>query len=155
MTATDGVVVRLEGDHAWVRVEGAGNACGACAQKGGCQSAGLGSVLDGVLGQAPATQLLRLPNTIHARPGDAVVVCAVEGAVLRAVWLAYGIPLLLALAGAMILNALTGSELAAVAGLLCGLLGGYFVMRRTSLARLDSGRSEPILSINFKRIREV
>ncbi len=152
MSKTDGVVVRLEGDHAWVRVESAGNACGVCAQKGGCQSAGMGSVLDGVLGQAPAAQLLRLPNPIHARPGDAVVVCAVEGAVLRAVWLAYGIPLVLALAGAMILNALTGSELAAAVGLVCGLIGGYFVMRSKGL---DSGRPEPIFSINFKRIQEV
>ncbi|MDP1605461.1 MAG: SoxR reducing system RseC family protein [Rhodocyclaceae bacterium] len=151
MTETAGVVVRLEGDHAWVRAEGAGSACGACEQQGGCQSAGMGSVLDGVLGRGQAKQLLRLPNTIRARPGDTVVVCAAEGAVLRAVWLAYGIPLVLALAGAIIFSALTGSELAAVAGMLIGLLGGYFVMRRSGL---DSGRPEPILSINFKRIRE-
>lgn len=150
MTETAGVVVRLEGDHAWVRAEGAGSACGACEQRGGCQSAGMGSVLDGVLGRGQAPRLLRLPNRIHARPGDAVVVCAAEGAVLRAAWLAYGIPLLMALAGAIALNLLTGSELAATAGMLAGLLGGYFVMRRRGLDSLDSSRAEPILSMNFK-----
>ncbi|MDO8959953.1 MAG: SoxR reducing system RseC family protein [Rhodocyclaceae bacterium] len=153
MNATDGVVVRLEGDHAWVRAAGAGSACGACERQGGCQSSGMGSVLDGVLGRGEATRLLRLPNTIHARPGDAVVVCAAEGAVLSAVWLAYGIPLLLALAGAIVGKLLTGSELAAVAGLLAGLFGGYLIMRHRGLDSLDSARSEPILSINFKRIQ--
>jgi len=154
MNATDGVVVRLEGDHAWVRAAGAGSACGACERQGGCQSSGMGSVLDGVLGRGEATRLLRLPNTIHARPGDAVVVCAAEGAVLSAVWLAYGMPLLLALAGAIALDWLTGSELAAVAGLLAGLFGGYLIMRRRGRDGLDSGRAEPILSINFKCVRE-
>ena len=149
MTETNGVVVRLEGDHAWVRAEGAGNACGACERKGGCQSAGMGSVLDGVSGRKQST-LLRLPNTIRARPGDAVVICASDGAVLRAVWLAYGIPLSLALAGAIVLSWLTGSELAAAAGMVAGLLGGYFFMRHHGSKRLDPNRAEPILSINFK-----
>jgi sigma-E factor negative regulatory protein RseC len=153
MNATDGVVVRLDGDHAWVRAVGAGSACGACERQGGCQSSGMGSVLDGVLGRGQATQLLRLPNTIHARVGDAVVVCAAEGAVFSAVWLAYGIPLLLALAGAIVGKLLTGSELAAVAGMLAGLCGGYLIMRRHGPGSLDSARAEPILSINFKRIQ--
>lgn len=151
MTEANGVVVRLEGDHAWVRAEGAGSACGACERKGGCQSAGMGSVLDGLLGSQQTPRLLCLPNTIHARQGDAVVICASEGAVLRAVWLAYGIPLLLALAGAILLNFLTGSELAAAAGMIAGLVGGVFIMRRRGVHGLDFNRTEPILSINFKR----
>jgi sigma-E factor negative regulatory protein RseC len=151
MTETDGVVVRLEGDQAWVRAAAAANACGACERKGGCQGSGMGSVLDSFLGNRQATRLLRLPNTIHARQGDAVVICASEGAVLRAVWLAYGIPLLLALAGAILLNFLTGSELAAVAGMIAGLVGGVSIMRRRGVHGLDANRTEPILSINFKR----
>jgi sigma-E factor negative regulatory protein RseC len=146
MIENNGVVERLEGDYAWVRAEGAGAACGACASKGGCHSANSGSVLDGALGQ-PA-RLLRLINTIQARPGDAVVIHAADGTVLRAVWLAYGVPLLLALAGAMIFVALTGSDLAAVMGMLSGLFGGYLIMRHSGLS---SARGEPILSISFKR----
>ncbi|MBA3033482.1 MAG: SoxR reducing system RseC family protein [Gammaproteobacteria bacterium] len=150
MTETNGVVVRLEGDHAWVRAEGAGSACGSCGQKGGCQSVGMGSVLDGLPGSQQTTRLLYLPNTIHARQGDVVVICASEGALLRAVWLAYGIPLLLALAGAIALSWLTGSEVAAAAGMVAGLLGGFFFMRHRGFKCLDPNRTEPILSINFK-----
>jgi len=146
MIENAGMVVRLEGDYAWVRAEGAGAACGACASKGGCQSAASTSVLDGALGQ-PA-RLLRLANTIQARPGDAVVICVAEGTVLRAVWMAYGVPLLLALAGAMIAVALTGNEVVSVAGMLFGLFCGYLIMRRSGFA---PGRAEPILSISFKR----
>lgn len=145
MTEGDGVVVRLEGEYAWIRAAGAGNACGACARKEGCKTAGTGTVLDGSLAQ-PA-RLLRLLNTIQARPGDAVVICVADGVVLRAVWLAYGVPLLLALAGAMLAGALTGSEVLAGIGLLVGLTGGFVFMQRS---RIGSGRAEPILSINFK-----
>ncbi len=147
MIENAGVVVRLEGDYAWVQAEGEGAACGACASKGGCQSAATASVLEGALGQ-PARRLLRLANTIQARPGDAVVICVADGIVLRAVWLAYGVPLLLALAGAMVFVSVTGSELAAVTGMLCGLFGGYLIMRRSGFS---PGRAEPVLSMNFKR----
>lgn len=146
MTETDGVVVRLEGNHVWVRAAGAGNPCGACSRKAGCASSGSGSVLDGASGES--ARLMRFINTIHARPGDTVAICMADGMVLRAVWLAYGIPLFLALAGAMLAIALTGSEAIAVAGLLLGLFAGFLFLRHRGL---DSGRSEPILSINFKR----
>jgi sigma-E factor negative regulatory protein RseC len=152
MIESDGVVVRVDGDYVWVRTDGPGNACGACASKEGCQSSGSVAVLDGMHGRSG--RLLRLANTIQAHPGDAVVVCASDGIVLRAVWLAYGVPLLLALAGAMIAVALTGSEVASVAGMLCGLLGGYLIMRQAGMASLGSSgssRAEPILSISFKR----
>jgi sigma-E factor negative regulatory protein RseC len=143
MIESDGVVVRIEGEYAWIRAEGAGSACGACSRKEGCHG---GSVLDGALGQP--VRLLRLVNTIQARPGDAVVISVADGVVLRAVWLAYGIPLVLALLGAMLALALVGSELATVAGTLLGLFGGYLIMRNKGI---DSGRKDPILSLNFKR----
>ena len=149
MTETDAVVVRLEGDHAWVRAAGAGSACGACSHKEGCPSSASGAVLDGVSGQP--SHLMRLANTIHARPGDAVVIRMADGMMLRAVWQAYGLPLLLALAGATVAIALTGSEPIAMAGVLLGLLAGFLFMRGRGL---DSGRSEPILSISFKRVSQ-
>ncbi len=146
MIENDGVVVRLEGDYAWVRAEGAGHACGACARKDGCNRADAGSLLDGA--PAQSARLLRLANTIQARPGDAVVISAADGIVLRAVWLAYGIPLLMSLAGAMGASALTGNEVAPVAGMLFGLFAGYLITRRRGLS---SSQAEPILSISFKR----
>jgi positive regulator of sigma E activity len=149
MNETSGTIVRLEGDYAWVRAEEAGKACGGCAQRGSCSNFSLGSLLDGTAAQAGQGRLLRLPNTIHARPGDAVVIRAAEGMVLRAVWRAYGLPLLLGLAGAMAGKAWFGGEVAALLGMLAGLAGGFLLMRRKGL---DSTSTEPILSIGFKRL---
>lgn len=141
MNESDGVVVRVDGDYAWVRVAGPGQACGACASRSACATA------DAALGGA-APQLLRLPNPIQARPGDAVVIRAADGAVLRAIWHAYGVPLLLAMAAALGLFELTGSEAGAALGLLLGLGGGFLLLRR----RRAAAHGEPILSIGFKNV---
>ncbi|MDP1653103.1 MAG: SoxR reducing system RseC family protein [Rhodocyclaceae bacterium] len=148
MTESDGIVVRLDGEYAWVQAAGPGPACGSCAQKGGCSTSGMGSILDDASGKARKTQLLCLPNTIHARPGDEVVIRVADGIVLKAVWRAYGIPLVFALAGAMLAVFLTGSDLVAIAGMLLGLVAGFLLLR---VSGLDSSRSEPILSIAFKQ----
>lgn len=152
MNETDATVVRLEGKYAWVEAAGPGAACGSCAQRGGCSSSGMGNVLDEPSGKARKPQLLRLPNTIHARPGDAVVIRADDGMVLKAVWQAYGVPLLLALCGALLATGLTGSELASVAGMLLGLAAGFVLVRvKWKGPGLDSSGSEPILSMGFKQ----
>lgn len=147
MNETSGVVVRLEGDYAWVRAAAAGKACGACSQRQGCAGANLGVALDG-MGEG-RERLLRLPNTISAHPGDVVVIRAAEGAVLRAVWLAYGMPLLLGLLGALAGQAWFGGEVFALLGMLAGLAAGFLLMRHKGLV---SSRTEPILSIGFKRL---
>lgn len=148
MNQMEAVVVRLEGQDAWVRAAGPGAACGGCAQSGSCAHGAVGETLDQALGKGRKPLLIRLPNTIGARPGDAVVIHAADGMVLRAVWLAYGIPLLLALAGALVANALTGSEPLALAGLLSGLAAGMLWLCRHGL---EARRREPILSMDFKR----
>lgn len=139
MNESDGVVVRIEGDFAWIRPASPGHACGACANRSGCAASA------GLLTGAAAPGLLRLPNVIHARPGDAVVIRAADGVILGAVWRVYAIPLLLALGGAMLMSYLTGSEGAALAGMLLGLAGGFLALRR------DRRRAaEPNLTIAFK-----
>jgi positive regulator of sigma E activity len=149
MNETAGTIVRLEGDYAWVRAEEAGKACGGCAQRGSCSSFSVGNLLDGKAARDGQGRLLRLPNTIHARPGDAVVIRAAEGMVLRAVWRAYGLPLLLGLGGALAGQAWFGGEVSALFGMLAGLAGGFLLLRRKGL---DSACAEPILSIGFKRL---
>jgi len=67
--------------------------------------------------------------------------------VLRAVWLAYGIPLLLALGGALLVSHLTGSEPLAAAAVPAGLAAGVLLMRRW---RLESRNTQPILSLGLK-----
>jgi len=147
MNESDGVVVRLEGHYAWVQAAGPGSACGGCARKDGCNTSGLGTVLDDATGKTRKPQLLRLPNAIHAQPGDAVVIRAADGLVLQAIWRAYGMPLALAFCGALLAVSLTNSELASIAGVLSGLGAGFLLNRRKGLA---STQAEPMLTIGFK-----
>ncbi len=146
MNEIEATVVRIEGEYAWVRAAGSGSACGACAQQGSCSSAGIENLPDA--GSKTRQQLLRLINTIHAVPGDSVVIRAPDGMVLRAVWLAYGIPLLLGLGGAMVAAAVWSGGLASLAGLFAGLASGFFLVRRCGP---EAGRGEPMLSLRFKQ----
>lgn len=140
-TDVDAVVVRLDGDHVWVRTDSPGHACGGCARRDGCHTPSLlGSVMDG-----QRSGLLRLPNAIAARPGDAVVVYVPEATMWRAIGLAYGLPLVLALAGMLVAKSLFASDLAAMTGLLLGLFAGWLPMRLTK-----SRRGELVPSIRFK-----
>lgn len=133
MNEIDGVVVRIEGDHAWVRTQGAGSACGACASRDGCSSSGEGTA-------AGKEKLLRLPNPIHAHAGDRVTIRAEAGAVWRAVRAAYLMPLLLAVGLAMVAARLTGDDAFAALGLLVGLLAGFAVLKIRGQACNSAGQ---------------
>jgi sigma-E factor negative regulatory protein RseC len=143
MNEAGALVVRVEGDQAWVRLEPQGGSCGACRQRSGC---GLAAGFDTA---ATDGELLRLPNAIHARAGDRVVVCAAAGEVLRAAWRAYGVPLLLGMLAAAGGMALTGSDVGAGLGMLGGLVAGVLLMRRR---QLDFHGGKPILTLRFKNM---
>lgn len=145
MNQTEAIVVRLEGRYAWVQALGPGHACRGCAQSDSCGSSRLAAG-QGELG-ARKPLLIRLPNTIGARPGDAVTIRAADGAVLRAAWLAYGMPLLLALVSALAVKAWIGSEIATFIAMLFGLGAGILLLHWHGL---ESQRREPILSLDFK-----
>lgn len=137
MNEIDGVVVRVEDGFAYVSTTGVASACGSCASRGGCGSA------DG----EKKIQVLRLPNPIHARAGDRVVIQAAQGAVLRAVGWVYLLPLLLAVIGAAGLLAATGDEAFALLGLLVGLVAGFLGVR---WRQPGCHAQSQILSIAFK-----
>lgn len=145
MNRTDAIVVRLEGHYAWVQALGPGSACGGCAQSESCGASRLATDRTELSGRKAL--LIRLPNTIGARPGDAVIIRAADGTVLRAAWLAYGMPLLLALAAALAVKAWIGSEIATFIAMLFGLGAGILLLRWHGL---ESQRREPILSMDFK-----
>jgi positive regulator of sigma E activity len=147
MNEMEAWVVRLEGADAWVQATGPGPACGACSQKTGCAGSDKGALLSDAASKARQGVLLRLPNAIRARPGDAVLVRAADGMVIKAVWRAYGIPLVLGLLGAALGFGLAGDDMAALLGLLAGLLAGVVLLR---LRGLEASSGEPILSMCFK-----
>lgn len=149
MNETPGVVVRVEGDRAWVRTEPPEGGCGSCAQRGGCASASAsnGNLLDGLIGNDKQSRLLCLPNSIGAGPGDQVMVRAADGTVLAAVGRVYGIPLILGMMCAIFTLMLVDDEFLAFAALLLGLGSGFFALGRRGQG-LTSG--EPILTLAFK-----
>ena len=121
-----GVVSRLDGAYAWVDVA-AMPGCGNCKTQEACGS--------GLLGLSAASRQFRLLNTTGVRAGDAVTVALPDGGVFRAALLAYLMPLLLGLGGAVLGMAGGGSDAHAGIGLLAGLGSGWWLMRRLSPGR--------------------
>jgi sigma-E factor negative regulatory protein RseC len=123
-----GVVRALDGGDALVEVEQGG--CGRCHEEGGCG----GQQLTQMFCSGPKSY--RAENTIGASVGDRVVVATSPGSVRRTANLAYGIPLLGAIGGALAgtpLGGDMGAMLGAAGGLLLAL--GYVRLR----TRQDNG----------------
>jgi sigma-E factor negative regulatory protein RseC len=128
VTESEAVVTRLDGDHVWVELS---SNCSSCAGSGGC------GLSDGK-GKRPQ----RIRNTVGAQVGDKVLLTIPDGAVLRAVFFCYALPLgcaLLAAAGGMSL----GGEIGSIVGAIAGLAVGWFGLRRF-------GQREPAPEIQLK-----
>lgn len=117
------VVVAVDERHVTIRVEESG--CGRCHQAGGCGGNPLGKLFC----QTPRT--FRIANDGNYVVGARVRVGVVDGAIGQSVWLAYGIPLLAVLTGAVI-GSLVYGEAGAIAGAALGLLGGWFSLRHAN-----------------------
>jgi len=68
-------------------------------------------------------------NTLNLRVGDQVSMAVAEGMIFRAVLASYGIPLVLAMGGALAGQWLAGDGIAAL-GTLIGLTIGFLLLRR-------------------------
>ena len=143
MMDQEAIVVRVEGDHAYVEVGGTGGGgCGRCHETGACQS--------GVLGQLfnSKPRQFCIANRIGAIPGDRVVVVVAEGATLRAALLTYVMPVLSILLGAAAGTALgeaagnndASTAMGALAGLAIGVLAGL-TLRRARIGKI----AEPVI----------
>lgn len=118
MNEAQGVVERVEGALAWVRLTGRAGGCGRCDEPGGCRSTGLAYAL-----KAP-DEVFAVQNGIDVRPGELVRLRMAEGAPLRGALLGYGLSVGLLLVGAALGSTLGNSEaqdLTAAAGGLAGL----------------------------------
>ena len=101
------VVRALDGEEAIVEVEQGG--CGRCHEEGGCG----GQQLTQMFCSSPRTY--RVGNAGGAQVGDRVTVAIAAGSVRRTANLAYGIPLLACIAGAIV-GMMIGGDLWAMAG---------------------------------------
>lgn len=135
MSDSEALVARVEGDDAWLDVCKPAD-CENCDSSDGC---GLGR----------GKRLQRVRNTIGARVGDIVIVTVPGGAVLKAAFFSYLLPLAAALLGATVGMKLAG-ESGALIGVLVGLVLGIAALRVAS-GRLAAG-GEPLLAMRIKPV---
>lgn len=117
------VVRALDGSEAIVEVESGG--CGRCHEKGGCGGQHLTQMF------CAGQKTYRADNPLGAEIGDRVTIAIAAGAVRRTANLAYGLPLL-----AIISGALTGSTIGGDGGAVLGAvialgLALYYVRYRS------------------------
>lgn len=93
MTESEAVVLRVESDQAWVRIQ-PHTPCGNCDPETGCKSVAMSRMF------SRGKQEFRVGNVLHAVPGDMVRVAVADGLLLRSALLGYGLPLCLLLVGA-------------------------------------------------------
>ncbi len=118
-----GVVRAVHGRQAEVAVDEGG--CGRCHEAGGCGGQNLGRMFAG----APRTY--RVDNSLGVAVGERVTIAIAAGSVRRAANLAYGVPLLAAIAGALVGNALLGDP-GSIGGALLAFAGALLHVRRRS-----------------------
>lgn len=119
--------VRHTGDG-WADVEVTQGGCGRCYEQGGCG----GQHLTQMFCRGP--RHFQVKNDLDAQVGEEVVVAVEAGTVRRSANLAYGLPLVVLFAGAVIGSWLGGDQVA-ILGAFGGLLLGFmFLIRKSRLS---------------------
>lgn len=128
-------VVAVEPGAAWLEMEPTAG-CASCAAKNGC----------GVpkASQAAGRQRFRLEDHFGARLGDRVVVGIPESALLNASALAYAVPVLGMIVGAVAAGAAGGGDGVAALAALAGLAAGLLVSRFRAARLAAAGRLSPV-----------
>ena len=120
-------VIQTASDGVWVQaVEPSG--CGTCGGQG-CSSRRIAELF-----QRKPRQFL-VDCDLALAPGDRVVVGIANGSVLQSALRAYGLPLGLMLAGALLAKAIQPGDGSAVAGMLIGGVVGWLIARGGRTAR--------------------
>ncbi|MBI3431558.1 MAG: SoxR reducing system RseC family protein [Hydrogenophilales bacterium] len=120
-------VIRTASDGVWVQaVEPSG--CGTCGGQG-CSSRRIAELFQ----RKPRNFLVDCDLALA--PGDRVVVGIADGSVLRSALRAYGLPLGLMLAGALLAQAVLPGDGSALAGMLIGGAAGVLAARGGRAAR--------------------
>lgn len=129
-----GIVRALDGQQADVEVEQGG--CGRCHEKGGCGGQSLTRMF------ASGPRRYRVDNQFGAAVGEQVTIAIANGTVRRAANLAYGVPLLAGIAGALVGTGLFGDPGGMLGALLAFLLAMIFV-RHYSKNRSGNSSEHP------------
>lgn len=129
-------VVALDEDGAWLEIETSGS-CGGCSARSGC----------GVAGNAKSArnrQRFFMANDFGGRIGERVVIGIPESMLLRASALAYAIPVLAMVGGAVAAGGLGAGDGGAALGGLAGLAAGLGFAQLHAKRLAASGRLAPV-----------
>lgn len=136
-------VVKTASDGIWVQaVEPSG--CGTCGGQG-CSSRRIAELFQ----RKP--RLFLVDCDLSLSPGDRVVVGIDHGSVLKSAWRAYGLPLSMMLAGALLAQAVRPGDGAALVGLLTGGVVGWLVTRNGRTARPVVLRREDVNLFHMRK----
>lgn len=131
-----GKVRAVDGHEAIVEVEQGG--CGRCHEKGGCGGQHLTQML------CAGNKTYRVDNPDGAAVGDFVTIAIAAGAVRRSANLAYGLPLV-----AVIVGAVAGMQVAgdpgAIAGGGLGLFFAWLTVRRVAAPGIVNSQVRPYI----------
>ena len=131
MIRSEGTVIEFDpsSNEVWVEIPQRAPACGSCISSGACHT--------GLSGNG-GTRRYKMLNRIDAKVGDRVSFGVAEGTLLRASWVSYLLPAILAIVFAVLGQSASG-EFGAIAGTLGGLVIGFFWLRRAELLAQQSG----------------
>lgn len=136
-------VVSVQGDQIWVETKRK-SVCGTCSARKGCGTASL----EQLFGRR-RTQMM-VSTSLPVKTGDEVILGIEESTLLRGSLLLYGLPLLLLIAGAIVMSyAIPGAgELYVISGAVTGLiLGLYLVAGYSRKLRLNPRYHPTILRV--------
>lgn len=137
MIEAKGIVTALDGEYAFVRMDDAG--CGRCHEPGGCGGVNIGKML------CTTPQVFRVLNPDQTTIGQRVGVTIPDGVVRKSALLAYGIPLLMLLAGACFGTAMAG-DIGALSGAGVGLVASFPLLRFVQVKSSASRQFQPYIA---------
>lgn len=125
MIENEAVVIRVESEHAWVRIR-PHSPCGSCDPETGCKTVAMTRLFRG------NNQEFRVRNPLQAKEGDQVRVAIADGLLLRSALWGYGLPLSLLFTGAVAgYFAFPGShqDLATFVGAVTGMVAALLLLK--------------------------
>lgn len=131
MIEEPGTVVGLDEQFIWIETVRL-SSCSACSAQSGCGQAVLGKLIDQQ--KQGQKNLVRLPRTENTsiEIGQSVILGIPEDALIRASFLAYGVPVSALLVGAGVAQALGWSDLMVAAAAIVSLAGSLFWVNKKS-----------------------
>lgn len=136
LTQETAIVSFIKGDHAYLKTNSTSTTCGSCASKSGCANVNFFS------SNLKSAYSIRVPNHLHLKAGDSVILSMPSNTLLLATLLMYVFPLVLLFVFAGVGKSLGGESISILAGL-AGLFAGLLVLKRFTKEQSVAKKFEP------------